>query len=220
MRKIVLFDLDGTILDGLSAENRFILHLLKNGHIGIKQWIDSFIYFFKWMPTFKKYIFVKNKAYLAGASVQQIEEMGKTFVQHHLLKHIRPLLVEKIEMHRKNGDHIILLTGAPDFLADIFAKHLNIEEVHASHFSKKDGEFTLLPPLQHPYADEKLSIAKNICKKNNAELSECIAYGNSIHDFSLLSHVGHPIAVTPDRRLRKKATKLNWDIIDLNAKPS
>lgn len=214
MQPIVFFDLDGTILHGLSSENRFILHLLKNRRLGIKQISSAFLYLFKWAPRFKQYIFVKNKAYLTDLSVQNIEALAKKYVQTKLAKLIRPALVAKIKMHQAKGDHVILLTGSPDFLANELAKYLNISEIHATVLAKHGDIFTNLPPLQHPYAEEKLLLAKNICQQHNCELSQCYAYGNSIHDFILLKNVGHPVAVTPDRKLRKKATELNWEIIN------
>ncbi len=214
MARLVLFDLDGTILGGISSENAFFFHLLLNGYIGIKQFLIASYCCLKWLPRFKWHVFIKNKSYLYGLSTEETTALAKKFVQEKLLKNIRPELRARIEEHRKAGDHLILLTGSLECLANEFARDLNIPEVCATRCVHKLGQFTDLLPLQHPYAREKLKIAKELCEKYNTELKHCIAYGNSTNDRFLLKAVGKAIAVTPHRYLRKLAKKEGWEIID------
>jgi phosphoserine phosphatase len=45
------------------------------------------------------------------------------------------------------------------------------------------------------------------------EPSTAVAYSDSFDDLCLLEWVGHPIAVRPDRKLKKHALRCQWDII-------
>ena len=214
MKKLVLFDLDGTIINNPSSENSYILWLMRTGRLGIKQYFFATKFIFKWIWRFKMQVFVKNKSYLSRLSVNKITQEAQHFTQTYLLSRIRPNIEKLIEQHRANGDIIVLLTGAPEPIAKKFAAHLNITEIASTLLSHENGIFTCLPPKQHPYGYEKLTLAQQICTKHNISIKDAVAYANSIHDQFLLNAVGTPIAVTPDRRLRKIAENKKWEIID------
>ena len=214
-KKIVFFDLDGTILEGISSENAFFCHLLFNGYIGLRQFLITSYCMIKWLPKFKLHAFIKNKSYLYGLSTEETAQLAKKFVQDKLLKKIRPKLRERIEEHRAAGDRLILLTGSLEFLASEFASELNIPEVCATHCVHHFGQFTHLLPTQHPYAAEKLKLAKEICEKYHVDIKDCAAYGNSINDKFILEAVGKAVAVTPHKSLRKIAAKEGWEILDM-----
>lgn len=213
MKKIVFFDLDGTILSGMSSENAFFLYLLRHGYIGIKQFLSALLFTLKWLSKYKLEVFIKNKAYLTGLPVDQISALGKKFVIQKLRNKIRPVLEKRILMHQKTGDIVVLLTGTHEFLANVLAQYLNIDQVEATKCTCCDNRFTNLPPEKHPFSTEKLHIAERICKNHGIPIKNCFAYGNSINDAVLLEQVGYPIAVYPDRRLQKIAKKEGWEII-------
>jgi HAD superfamily phosphoserine phosphatase-like hydrolase len=213
MQRLVFFDLDGTIINNPSSEKRYFFWLFTNGYIKIKQLISALVFFGRWLHKFKTEIIVKNKAYLYNLPANKIIQKAEHFTITKLLPCLRPYIIERLKKHQDNNDIIILLTGAPNFIADIFAKQLNIDEIYAAEFSYCNDRFSNLPPLQHPFAQEKLVIAEKICQKYNIDIKNSIAYANSIHDLALLEKVGHPIAVTPDRRLKNIAVKKNWEII-------
>jgi phosphoserine phosphatase len=45
-------------------------------------------------------------------------------------------------------------------------------------------------------------------------LADCAFYSDSIHDLPLLLEVGEPVAVAPDRRLRREAEARGWSILE------
>lgn len=212
-KRIAFFDLDGTILGGMNSERSFFFYLIRKRHIGLKHFLKYWMFILKWLPKYKLKVFVQNKAYLTGMPKDKIKKLAKEYVNEKLLKKIKPKLVKKIEQHRKNNDILVLLTGAPHFIAKIFAKHLRIDHLEPSYCVIENNYFTNLPPTQNPFAEEKLTIAEKVCQQYQTDLKDCFAYGNSIYDAALLSAVGHAIAVNPDMLLRKLAKKNNWEII-------
>lgn len=214
MQKLVFCDLDGTLIDNPSSEKLYLFWLLTHGYIGIKQIIYVLKFFGKWTHKFRSEILVKNKSYLYNLSVEETAQNAKRFVTEKLLSRLRPQIVQRLKQHQVSGDIIILLTGAPKFIADVFAKQLGITEVEAARFSCSNKHFDDLPPLQHPFAKEKVTVAQKVCAKYNSNISNSIAYANSIHDLALLEKVGQAVVVTPDSKLRRIAAQNNWEIID------
>ncbi|MBU0456359.1 MAG: HAD-IB family phosphatase [Pseudomonadota bacterium] len=212
-KRIVFFDLDGTLLEGLSSENVFVLHLLKKRYLGLRQWMSILRFLFRWTHRYGQYVFIKNKAYLNRLSHDEISKLGRDIVLKQLLQKLRPWMRERVERHRALGDQIILLTGAHAFMAEVFSDHLKIDRCIATQCSVNDGVFSHSPPLQHPFHKEKRSIAEEVCKQAGVDMKDCFAYGNSRNDIWLLEAVGHPYAVTPDKKLRRVAQKRKWPIL-------
>lgn len=213
MKKIVFFDLDGTLTDNPSSEKLFFSWLLFHGYIGLRQIFATLLFFIKWLPKFKQQVFVKNKGYLYNLSVEKVAALGREFATNKLLPRVRARMQKILNQHLAAGDLVILLTGSPDFIAEVFAEYLEIPKVYAMQYATQDGRFANLPPLQHPYAHGKLELIKRICTEYKFDIKNTVAYANSIHDFALLQAVGVPIAVTPDRKLRKIATAQGWEIL-------
>jgi len=216
MTKLVFFDLDGTLIDGPSSEIQFFLFLLQKCYFGFRQALASFVFIGRWFGHFKKEVFVKDKAYLNGLPVSDITSLATQFTQQRLLPSVRAHIKQRLDEHLRNKDIVILLTGSPDFIASVFAEHFGISELYATKFvlNANNDRFSEEPPTQHPYALEKLKIAKVVCDKYKMPISETIAYANSIHDYALLNACGVPIVVTPDRKLRRVAAAKNWTVID------
>lgn len=214
MQKLVFFDLDGTLIDNPSSEKLYFLWLLLHGYIGIKQILRALKFTIKWFNKFKSEILVKNKAYLYQLPVKKITKNAQQFTITKLLPRLRPYIVQRLIQHQTAGDIIVLLTGSPKFIADVFANHLGINEIQATELMCLDDQFSDLPPLQHPFAKTKPLIAQKICAKYNIAIGDSIAYTNSIHDLALMESVGKAIAVTPDNKLRHIALQKNWEIIE------
>lgn len=214
MQRIVFFDLDGTLIDNPSSEKLYFLWLAMHGYIKIKQIIYVLKFIVKWAHKFKSETLVKNKAYLYGLPLEKTIQNAKQFAATKLLSRLRPHIIQRLKQHQTRGDIVILLTGAPKFIAEVFAKQLEIFEVEAAELSHFNNYFNDLPPLQHPFAQEKITVAQKVCAKYNSDISNSIAYANSIYDLALLEKVGQAVAVTPDRKLRRIALERNWEIID------
>lgn len=218
MTNLIIFDLDGTIIPNPSSEKLFLLWLARHGYLKIPQLWHALCFTLKWLPHFKQEIFVKNKAYLYDLPVDQITALAKDFTRQHLLPKIRPILEQKIIMHRNQGDTIILLTGTLQPIAQVFAAHLGFAEYYPTLCVYRDNRFTDLPPTQQPYREEKLTITQRICTKHQTSINDLVTYANSIHDVHLLEAAGKPIAVTPDKKLRRIAIKKGWEIIECEKK--
>ncbi len=210
----VFVDVDGTLLDGPTAEFLFALHLAGRQRIGPRQIASAALFVPRWAGRYGLQVFRKNKAYLAGLAVEEVEALAEAFVHDNLAKRVRPPLVRRLDAHRAAGDRIALVSGTPDFIARPLAARVGAEVWSATLLARSNGSYTAEPPEVHPFGDDKVRASHELCARLGCALEDCTAYGNSIHDLPLLRRVARPVAVCPDRRLKRIARQGGWEILD------
>jgi HAD superfamily hydrolase (TIGR01490 family) len=211
---IAFFDVDGTLVRGASSEGRLILDLLRHGRLGPRQAGAALWFFARWCGTYGRHTAKRNKAYLAGLPVAEIESHAAGFVRERLAGHVRPPVVERMASHRERGDTVILLTGTPSFIAAPLAALLEADGYIGSRCAEAAGRFRADPPPCHPFAHDKVLLAERLCRHRGIALATCAAYGDSAYDLPLLERAGHPVAVAPDAALRQAALDSGWEILD------
>ncbi len=214
----VFVDVDGTLIRGPSCEARFAAYLLRRGRLGASQLAQAALFVPRYAPRFGRHVLKKNKAYLAGLRVEPIAASADAFVRQELKPRLIPELLRRLEVHRGAGEVIVLLTGAPDFIARPLAELVGAALWRATRCSRENGVYTAEPPAEHPFGATKLSYAQEICREVGAELSECAAYADSAYDLPLLERVGRPVAAHPDRALKRAARRAGWEVLDALAK--
>lgn len=210
---IIFFDLDGTLISGLSSEKRFFIFLLRRRILRLRQLAAFLIFTLRWFVRLRRDVWKKNKAYLTGLRQDKIQPIAEKFVAQVLLPCLRPAVKRRLENHLAQGDIVILLTGTPDFIARPIAMQLGVAHIAATVCASKEGCFAFSFPIFHPLGPAKLQIAEHMCRKFNTNLTNCTAYADSAGDISLLSSVAHPVAVYPDAKLRRVSKRHGWEII-------
>ncbi len=156
----------------------------------------------------------KNKGYLTRMKVARMQQIGIRLVHEELLAALYQPVVLRLQAHLLVGDQVILLTGTPEFIARPLAQSLGIAEVSATLCVARDGRYRLRTPSQHPFGASKAELAQGICHRLDLPLEAAVAYADSWCDMPLLERVGEPVAVRPDRRLRRIAEQRGWEILD------
>lgn len=213
--KIVLIDVDGTLLTGpRSSEALFIRHLAREGYLGPSQVAAAAWFMARHGLRYGRHVFRKNKCYLAGLRLEDIAAVAEEFSVATLQPIMNPRLLRRIAEHRREGARIALLTGTPYFLATPLARAVGAEGLRAAQYAVRDGVFQAEPPVEHPLGNDKLRIAEDLCAEAGATLSEAMAYADSVHDVPLLSSAGRAVAVCPDAGLRREALAREWEIME------
>lgn len=210
--RLVLADLDGTLLELPSSERRFIRYLARRRRLGARQWLAAGLFFLRWGWSFGRAAGRKNKAYLSGLDVAEVALVARAFVVGEILPRLRPAVVERLRRHAADGDILVLLTGAPDFIAIPVARHIGAE-CCATEPDRRDGRYTARPPRRHPLGVEKLALALVLALGARTELRHCVAYADSGDDIPLLKSVGRVVAVDPDTRLARAAEARGWEVM-------
>jgi HAD superfamily hydrolase (TIGR01490 family) len=211
--RLVLLDLDGTLIDLPSSERRFIVYLARKGILGPAQWWAACTFFLRRGARFGRDAARKNKAYLAGLHVGRVEALAEEFVAQALIPELRTFMLKRMQQHLSAGDKIVLLTGSPDFLAAPLARYLGLAGCCATVCHRVRDRFTAQPPVLHPLGLDKRRLCETLCVREGSTMGECTAYADACHDLPLLDAVGRAIAVTPDRGLALAAERRGWEIL-------
>lgn len=115
------------------------------------------------------------------------------------------------------GHDVVFVTGSLDITMAPLAHHLGATRVIANRLELKNGVATgklTRPVVAGP---TKARLCADDAKAHGHDLSEAFAYSDSYSDVPMLSVVGHPYCVHPDRKLARLAHAYSWPILDLRA---
>ncbi len=127
-----------------------------------------------------------------------------------------PAAKDLVSRCRDEGQDVVLVSGALDFLMDRLAAHLGATHVIANRLEIKDDFATgrlLRPVVAGP---EKARLVREHAREHGHDLDDCFAYSDSYSDVPMLSVVGHPAAVNPDSKLSKLARTYGWPVLSLD----
>lgn len=211
--RCVFVDLDGTLIQNPSSEKRFFWHLLKNKIIGWQGLLAWLTFFIRHYPKLGAGVLQKNKAYLINLNEIEIKKIAQDFFEQNLKSLIDEPILKRIRNYKSGGARLVLLTGAPNFIAEQFFRHLNFDDFIASNPAIHENKFQALLPTQVPFDKNKLILADEYCQQHQFSISECAAFADSTHDVFLLDAVREAIVINPSTKMRAIAEKKGWEII-------
>ncbi len=120
-----------------------------------------------------------------------------------------------LEDDRAKGYRLVLLTGELDFIVGPVVRFFGFHDVVSNSLVYQNGTATgaIVPPLIAE--KEKVEALLKVCRRYNVEPARSKAYSDSFSDVPMLEAVGEPVAVNPDRRLRRVAAARGWRVLDL-----
>ena len=153
----------------------------------------------------------------AGVSEDRLLALAKEAFERVMKPNIYPGAKDLVQTSLDKGHDVIIVSGALDFLMKLLAEHLGATGIIANRLEIKDRFATgklLRPVVAGP---EKARLVREHARAQGHDLDECFAYSDSYSDVPMLSVVGHPAAVNPDRKLSYLANAYHWPIIRLAA---
>ncbi len=161
--------------------------------------------------VFNEFFFKSYK----GESEDRLRYFSEELFENVLKPAIFPGTPDLIEKSKKLGHLQVVITGALDFSVAPLASYLGIEVFAANRLEFVNGIATgrLLPPVMA--SATKATWIRQYAEENEINLSKSFAYSDSISDLPMLSIVGHPVAISPDFRLKQTALQHDWAILDL-----
>lgn len=151
--------------------------------------------------------------YLKGYSVEELRELVGGAMETVL----RPLVYEEpihlVQQHRANGDCIYIVSASLQEIVDLIAEDLGFDGAVGSKGEIVDGRYTGRA-LRGAHGTAKAAAVRQIAEEHDIDLSLSTAYSDSHTDCPLFECVGHPVAVNPDRRLRRIARRRGWPILE------
>ncbi len=144
------------------------------------------------------------------------QEQVKRVVAETLQQVVRPITykeaVDLIEEHKEAGRRVYIVSAAPEEIVEPLARFLGAEGAIASQAVVSAGRYTG-QLLRYAYGPQKAATIRQLAERDGLDLNASYAYSDSATDLPMLEIVGHPVAVNPDRALRRIAQMRGWPVL-------
>ena len=211
---IAFYDLDRTILTGNSAtalvEESHDRGVMTSGQYRHAVWLSILYKLNLGNPT--KMIY-RMLSWLKGLRESDIVLLCEEIYQARIKNTIRPEILESFEMHRSSGAAVVLLSSATSPICEAVNRHLQLDAIICTHLETLNGIFTGHTLENLVYGAEKKHRMLHFCNEHKALPEDAWYYGDSHTDRYVMEAVGNPVAVSPDKRLKKIAIRRNWPIL-------
>jgi HAD superfamily hydrolase (TIGR01490 family) len=146
----------------------------------------------------------------------QVERLVEDVLLEVIDPYVYAEALDLMELHRTEGRRIYIVSSSPEEVVRPLARHFGVTGVVATRAAiGPDGKYT--GELEYyAYGEEKAAAVRAVAERAGIDLTRSFAYTDSITDLPLLSAVGNPVAVNPDRELRKAAEERGWPIRDFH----
>lgn len=147
-----------------------------------------------------------------GKKVSDLLELADDIVDHQILGRAFDPTLQLAHMHLAAGQQVWLVSATPVQIGQALAARLGFTGALGTVAEAEDGVFTgrLVGDILH--GPGKRHAVAALAALQQLDLKQCTAYSDSINDIPMLSMVGTPVAVNPDRALRKHAQDKGWEI--------
>jgi HAD superfamily hydrolase (TIGR01490 family) len=128
---------------------------------------------------------------------------------------LRPLVYREAlaaaEEHETRGEAVFIVSGALQEVVDGIAAELGFAGALGSQAEVEDGVYTGRLARRLLGAEKAVGLAE-LATEKSLDLARSTAYSDSHSDLGFLESVGTPVAVNPDRELRRIAQQRGWAI--------
>lgn len=214
MSGIAFFDVDKTIL-AVNSARLWVRREFQTGRLSLKDaaraawWTGLYELGFARIET----VIEDAVRTLKGQKESDLVERVEIFYDEEVHRTIRNGARDAVHRHRQAGDHIALLTSSSLYLAKKIGTAIEADYNLANEFEvDNQGVFTGTPVLPLCYGPGKLIHARRLAEKLTIPLQDCHFYTDSFSDLPVMEHVGFPVAVHPDPRLKRVALRRGWPI--------
>lgn len=117
-----------------------------------------------------------------------------------------------IRMHRNAGRRVYLISSSGEEIVRPLADFLGVPFAIGSRAAIEDGRYTGELEFYCQGEGKRQAILAE-ADRHSIDLSRSYAYSDSGTDIPMLDCVGHPVAVNPDKDLRRIAVERGWEIL-------
>jgi len=144
--------------------------------------------------------------------VEEVVGLARQCYQQDIAPRVSPAGLACVLAHQTQGHAIALLSGSLSLLLAPLQEGLGADWLIATELQRQSGQFTGAIAGLHPRGPNKLRLLQDLSRTHGFDLSQAYAYGDHIQDSYLFRSIGHPVAVNPSWRLKRRARKHRWPI--------
>lgn len=153
---------------------------------------------------------------VTGWDVSVVSRAVESALDEVLLPLLHTEAADLVRWHRDNGRDVVVVTSSAREIAEPIAHRLGIEDVLATRMEIVNGKYTGLIDF-YCYGPTKAEAIRELSAERGYRLEDCYGYSDSFTDLAMLSAVGRPHAVNPDRRLLEHARVHGWPVLHFQA---
>ena len=218
---LVVFDLDGTLLDG-DSDYQFAQYLSELGLVEDVQVFSQKAHQFDAdyragsldMDAYVKFLLQP----LASLNRAEIDQLMRDYCQTQVVSMIRRDAGQLLQSHRQAGDHIVLSTATNCLITQPIADYLQVDALLATEVEWRDHRLTGRIAGLSNFQQNKVVRLQAYALAKGLDLQSSLGYSDSINDLHLLECVGQAVAVCPDARLAEVAQQKGWQVLDLGGR--
>ena len=214
-RSIAFVDFDGTLL---IRESRTLTALpairrgLVPAWLGVKIFCSYIAYKLGLFPRERAnaIAFSCYAGQTPDAIQQAVDGMHTDILQHWLSEPV----VSRIKAHQRAGDLVVVATASASYFAQPTAHALGIAHVLGTELEVEGGRCTGRVVEGVLEGERKLARAQAFAAQHGVELAACAFYSDHSNDLPLMAAVGRPVAVGPNKALRREASVRGWEVVE------
>lgn len=213
------FDLDNTLLRG-SSSYLFGKAAFERKFLGRRD-----LYRFAWQQwkfilrgetvSMMKHIEDRALGLVEGHKAADMAQMVVDVYAEYIAPKLWPETVRIAQDHMAKGREVWIITASPVEMSQHIAKMLGLTGGLGTIVAQdENGILTGQLDGKPLHGKRKLAAMKKLAKERNLSLKKSFAYSDSANDLPMLTHVGHPVAINPDKSLQRYAKAAGWKILD------
>jgi len=143
-------------------------------------------------------------AFFRGKTGKQVQDFAEAFCRDVLIKRIYPSAREEIKARREEGLRVLLVTASPDFYLQPLIRELALDGIIGTRadISPESVYTGRIAGLNCRYMEKPLRIAEYLAARGyDLDAENSYAYGDSGHDWPMMSLTKHPVAVNAKKTL-------------------
>lgn len=149
---------------------------------------------------------------LRGLTRDQLESVAANSFEARIKPNIFDEAERRIREINADGGEVVFATLSVDLIIKPLADYLGVKNVVASSFQFESGTCTGRFEGGPIFNVEKRNRVLEYIGRRDGDPQTCVFYSDSINDLPLLEAVGKPVAVNPDRKLRRVAALRGWQV--------
>ncbi len=210
-RIAAFFDIDHTVISRDSG-TLFVRHLIRNGYMRRRDLLGPAYYtlLYRLNRLDINAVFARYQTQICGRRHEEMEAFCDAWFAEYIRPLIYPAMAHRIEEHQRQGHLVAFLSSATTYVARPLARELGVEHLLVNRLIVRDGILTgeAIRPLC--WGEGKKFWVEKFATEENVDLAQSFFYSDSIADLPVLSLVGRPFLVNPDRLLRRHGRTAGW----------
>lgn len=146
----------------------------------------------------------------------RVDEL-RTLVAGAMEPILKPLVYQEpldlIARHRQHNEPVYIVSATLQEIVEEIARELGFDGAIGSLCEIENGVYTGRS-LRAAHGDGKAAAIRELAAHEGFELEASTAYSDSHTDLPFLEAVGNPVAVNPDRGLRRVAHERGWPVLE------